>query len=83
MSDSELAFVLQERVKELEAEVRELKELAFYDAQLIDIIRLNKKLLEAEVSRLTDELINLEEVAKDRYCEMQTEIERLRGEINE
>jgi hypothetical protein len=83
MSDSELAFVLQERVKELEAEVRELKELAFYDAQLIGIIRLNKKLLEAEVSRLTDELINLEEVAKDRYCKMQTEIERLRGEINE
>lgn len=30
-----------------------------------------------EIKRLTDELINLEQVAKDRYCEMQTEIERL------
>lgn len=30
-----------------------------------------------EIRQLTDELINLEQVAKDRYCEMQTEIERL------
>ena len=30
-----------------------------------------------EIERLTDELINVEQLAKDRYCEMQSKIERL------
>ena len=36
---------------------------------------------DAEIERLTDEIINLEALAKDRYCTMQTEIERLKGDI--
>jgi len=39
------------------------------------------KNLEAEIERLTDELINVEELAKDRYCKMQSEIERLNAEV--
>jgi len=35
----------------------------------------------AEIERLTDELINVEELAKDRYCKMQSEIERLNAEV--
>ena len=35
-----------------------------------------------EIERLTDELINLELVAKDRYCEMQTQIERLEDQLS-
>ena len=31
-----------------------------------------------EIERLTDELINVEQVAKDRYCKMQSEIDELR-----
>ena len=34
---------------------------------------------DAEIARLNDEIVNLEVVAKDRYCKMQTEIERLRS----
>lgn len=34
--------------------------------------------LRSRIEELIDENINLENVAKDRYCEMQTEIERLR-----
>ena len=33
-----------------------------------------------EIERLTDELINVEQLAKDRYCKMQSEIERLRSD---
>ena len=36
--------------------------------------------LKAEIERLTDELINVEQLAKDRYCNMQIEIERLRAD---
>jgi len=41
------------------------------------------KNLEAEIERLTDELINVEELAKDRYCKMQSEIERLRAALKQ
>ena len=34
-----------------------------------------------EIERLTDELINVEQVAKDRYCKMQSEIERLQRSV--
>jgi len=37
----------------------------------------------AKLERLTDELINTELLAKDRYCKMQTEIERKDAEIAE
>ena len=30
-----------------------------------------------EIERLTDELVNVEQVAKERYCEMQQRIEEL------
>jgi hypothetical protein len=33
--------------------------------------------LNSKIAELTDELVNLEAVAKDRYCTMQTENERL------
>ena len=38
---------------------------------------------QAEIERLTDELINLEQVAKDRYCKMQGEIERLKAKLTQ
>ena len=37
--------------------------------------------LVAEIERLQDEIINLEALAKDRYCTMQTEIERLEEKL--
>jgi hypothetical protein len=33
------------------------------------------------IEELRDEITNLNELAKDRYCTMQTKIERLRGDI--
>jgi predicted RNase H-like nuclease (RuvC/YqgF family) len=33
--------------------------------------------LNSKIAELTDELVNIEAVAKDRYCTMQTENERL------
>ena len=35
------------------------------------------------VEQLTDELVNTEQLAKDRYCKMQTEIECLRDALYE
>lgn len=37
----------------------------------------------AEIERLNDEIINIEALAKERYCAMQTEIERLQTEVRQ
>lgn len=36
-----------------------------------------------EIERLNDELISVEQLAKDRYCKMQSEIERLQMLLND
>ena len=38
--------------------------------------------MQQKIEQLTDELISLEQVAKDRYCTMQTQIERLEDQLS-
>lgn len=55
---------------------------ALHNIGMPNTIEMIEKLVN-EIERLNDEFINLEALAKDRYCRMQTEIERLNAEVRE
>lgn len=64
-------YSLLDKVQDLKEEVRFWQQTCVNANAEIERLR-------SRIAELIDENINLEAVAKDRYCEMQTEIERLR-----
>lgn len=65
-----------DRIEELDAQVN--RELANNVALDDEIEKRDRR-----IEELTDELVNVEQLAKDRYCRMQQENERLRAAISD